>query len=148
MPRRKDSIGYVLVHECPWWVSVLVAGLVYGLMRWVPPLIVTENVFFRLVLPNLPKLAPLAGLVFLGLGALSLWRQGLESWVARRRASRGDAPRPEGLPPATTPAMTSPPSCPACGSPMVKRQARRGRNAGGSFWGCSRYPDCRGTRGM
>jgi hypothetical protein len=37
-------------------------------------------------------------------------------------------------------------SCPRCGSPMRRRTARRGRNAGGQFWGCSRYPSCTGTR--
>lgn len=36
--------------------------------------------------------------------------------------------------------------CPRCGSAMVRRTARRGRNAGGSFWGCSKYPRCKGTR--
>lgn len=34
------------------------------------------------------------------------------------------------------------PTC-RCGSPMVIRVARRGANAGGRFWGCSRYPACR-----
>jgi len=34
--------------------------------------------------------------------------------------------------------------CPRCGSPMVLRTARTGPNAGGQFWGCSRFPDCRG----
>lgn len=28
---------------------------------------------------------------------------------------------------------------------MVKRTARRGKNAGNSFWGCSKYPKCRET---
>jgi restriction system protein len=37
------------------------------------------------------------------------------------------------------------PGCPNCGSEMKLREARRGANAGGKFWGCSRYPDCRGT---
>jgi restriction system protein len=36
--------------------------------------------------------------------------------------------------------------CPLCGSPMVLRTARRGPNAGQGFWGCSRYPNCRGTQ--
>jgi ssDNA-binding Zn-finger/Zn-ribbon topoisomerase 1 len=31
---------------------------------------------------------------------------------------------------------------------MVKKTARRGRNAGKSFWGCPRYPRCRSTRNM
>jgi DNA-binding helix-hairpin-helix protein with protein kinase domain len=34
-------------------------------------------------------------------------------------------------------------SCPRCGSRMVKR---RNRSRGNYFWGCSRYPSCRGTR--
>lgn len=38
------------------------------------------------------------------------------------------------------------PLCPDCGSAMVKRMARRGRRAGHSFWGCTRYPECFGTR--
>jgi restriction system protein len=37
-------------------------------------------------------------------------------------------------------------TCPVCHSPMVLRTARRGQNAGQSFWGCSQYPKCRGTR--
>lgn len=39
-------------------------------------------------------------------------------------------------------------ACPRCGQPMVKRMARRGRNAGSYFFGCSRYPVCKGTRNI
>ena len=35
------------------------------------------------------------------------------------------------------------PSCPQCGSAMRRRSGRRG-----AFWGCSRYPSCRGTRNI
>jgi restriction system protein len=38
------------------------------------------------------------------------------------------------------------PVCPKCGSQMKLREARRRANADGKFWGCTRYPDCRGTR--
>jgi restriction system protein len=38
------------------------------------------------------------------------------------------------------------PKCPLCNSEMVKRVAKRGDNAGKAFWGCSRYPSCKGTR--
>ena len=31
------------------------------------------------------------------------------------------------------------PSCPECGSDMIIKTARRGRNAGGQFYGCSQY---------
>jgi restriction system protein len=39
----------------------------------------------------------------------------------------------------------SAPPCPQCGAPMKHRTARKGAKAGSSFWGCSRYPQCRGT---
>lgn len=39
-------------------------------------------------------------------------------------------------------------ACPVCQNPMVMRTARRGKNAGNSFWGCSRFPKCRGTRSI
>ena len=32
------------------------------------------------------------------------------------------------------------PACPVCGSPMVRRTARRGANAGRDFWACIRFP--------
>ena len=33
------------------------------------------------------------------------------------------------------------PTCPKCESPMVQRNGKYG-----AFWGCTRYPECRGTR--
>lgn len=38
------------------------------------------------------------------------------------------------------------PVCPKCGKLMRKMIARKGRNAGGAFWSCTGYPDCKGTR--
>jgi len=38
------------------------------------------------------------------------------------------------------------PNCPLCGKPMALRTARKGARAGTQFWGCSGYPECRGTR--
>jgi ATP-dependent DNA helicase RecQ len=38
------------------------------------------------------------------------------------------------------------PGCPVCGKPMMLRTARKGKNAGGKFWGCSNYPSCKGTK--
>lgn len=36
--------------------------------------------------------------------------------------------------------------CPKCGSPMVQRIAQKGSQAGNRFWGCTRFPACRGVR--
>jgi restriction system protein len=37
------------------------------------------------------------------------------------------------------------PSCPACGSAMQQRTARKGANQGKAFWGCRSFPQCRAT---
>lgn len=38
------------------------------------------------------------------------------------------------------------PDCPTCGKDMVLRTARRGKLSGSRFWGCSGFPECKGTR--
>jgi len=38
-------------------------------------------------------------------------------------------------------------TCAECGAPMVLRRAAKGFKPGSSFWGCSRYPQCRATHG-
>ena len=53
---------------------------------------------------------------------------------------------PTGLQTVRPPTGSATPSCPQCGSPMIRRMARRGRRAGRGFWGCSRYPRCTATR--
>lgn len=42
--------------------------------------------------------------------------------------------------------IDTPPLCPRCGAPMILRMAKRGFNAGTQFFGCSKYPSCRGKR--
>ena len=37
------------------------------------------------------------------------------------------------------------PLCPICSQAMIKRTARKGKNAGNTFWGCSQFPNCRGV---
>ena len=53
----------------------------------------------------------------------------------RRGARGGTRPAKDSVPP--------PPTCPACGKPMVKRNAK---STGTPFWGCSAYPACKTIR--
>lgn len=49
--------------------------------------------------------------------------------------------------PASSPGQTAATlTCPVCQSAMIKRTAKQGANVGNEFWGCSRYPACKGTR--
>jgi four helix bundle suffix protein len=67
-----------------------------------------------------------------------------EQLAAMRRAERA---KQQGSDPAGPPQPPEDaPHCPKCGQTMVLRTARQGPNAGSQFWGCSGYPDCRGTR--
>lgn len=71
---------------------------------------------------------------------------GIRAWAAKvteHQKARHIANLRESHSPA--PAGGPPPFCPRCGSPMVKRMSRR--NAG-RFWGCPKYPACRGIRKM
>ena len=47
---------------------------------------------------------------------------------------------------ATLQGSTEQTTCPKCGSPMVMRETRNGPNVGKMFWGCPRFPACRGVR--
>ncbi|HEY6872285.1 MAG TPA: restriction endonuclease [Geobacteraceae bacterium] len=37
------------------------------------------------------------------------------------------------------------PTCPQCDVKMTLRESKKGRNTGGQFWGCVRYPRCKQT---
>lgn len=62
------------------------------------------------------------------------------------REAKASAPR-EGsaLGPQSSSSSIAGPRCPRCANPMVRREAKRGASVGRAFYGCSRYPACRGT---
>jgi restriction system protein len=57
----------------------------------------------------------------------------------RRRRDQTDRSDPSDL------SDLKPPVCPQCGGLMALRTAKTGKNAGSQFWGCTGYPDCKGT---
>ena len=74
---------------------------------------------------------------------------------AKASVSSSAAPSPQGAVPrrpaasvykATASTAEAAPSCPVCQASMRLRTARKGVKAGSTFWGCSSYPACRGTR--
>jgi restriction system protein len=87
----------------------------------------------------------------------------LMGMINAARASLGSAPataaaspapqgamkvEPQAAPmrPVEAPSVTATPSCPVCSRAMTMRTAKRGANAGGTFWGCTGYPSCKGVR--
>ncbi|WP_150303326.1 restriction endonuclease [Pseudomonas saliphila] len=67
----------------------------------------------------------------------------LKPWLAQRHAAPTEPKVAEPAQPAHQPVSENP-MCPVCNSTMIKRLAKRGANAGNAFWGCSKYPGCRG----
>lgn len=63
-----------------------------------------------------------------------------------KQSLTASAQHPASKPQVVQQAAADGPSCPQCGSGMVKRTARKGGNAGAEFWGCSKFPTCRGVR--
>jgi restriction system protein len=62
------------------------------------------------------------------------------------REAKASTPREDSaVKPHSSSSSISAPGCPRCASPMVRREAKRGANVGRAFYGCSRYPTCRGT---
>ena len=68
----------------------------------------------------------------------------------KKGATTSDSQNPRPAPPSSpanpTQPTENPSKCPVCNSPMVLRTARKGVNAGSKFWGCSQFPNCRGTK--
>jgi restriction system protein len=65
-----------------------------------------------------------------------------EQLAAARIAERNRKDRTD----QTDPTDLKTPVCPLCGRPMTLRTARKGPQAGSQFWGCTGYPECRGTQ--
>jgi restriction system protein len=63
-----------------------------------------------------------------------------------RQAQRSTGAAALGQAPVDPPSAVSVPSCPLCAKPMIQRIARKGASAGASFWGCTTFPSCKGTR--
>ena len=55
-----------------------------------------------------------------------------------------EKPVEEADPKVTTSEIEEQPKCPKCGAEMIRRKATRGKNTGKEFYGCSKFPKCRG----
>ena len=73
-------------------------------------------------------------------GLIQQAKASLNAGLAAAPSAKARAAVPAPMP------VASAPVCPVCASSMVRRTAKKGTNAGSQFWGCSKYPACRGTR--
>jgi restriction system protein len=80
MARKNESLLNLLVNF-PWWVSVLVSGIAFVLLRFVLPSIEFQNILANSFAKSLSSVAPIIALVFLIPAPISA----LRSWQKRTR---------------------------------------------------------------
>ena len=130
MGRKNEGILDLLI-ELPWWGSVIVSAVIYGVLKWILPIISFDNVFFKGMAQALPNKAGFIAFVFLIPAPFSA----LNSWRKRQRLDKHAEVKLE---------QTD--ICPRCNKQLQLKIARKGPNAGSKFYGCSGFPDCKFTK--
>ena len=68
-------------------------------------------------------------------------------WRAMESASTEPPAQAKAVQEPSPDALSAPPACPRCGTPMVLREVKKkGPRQGTKFWGCPNFPKCRGVR--
>lgn len=151
MPRRnrkspvEGSID--LASRLPWWLCLAMVALSYytlhALAASPAPVVQSTTDMGNAIVPIMLRagaqigqyIVPLLFTVAAILSGIRFFRQRGASDVS---ASIGRQ--------ASHPTVNATPACPKCNAPMAQRRARRGNNIGETFWGCTQYPSCKGTR--
>lgn len=135
--RGAERIFVQCKHWKAWQVPVTVVRELFGVVvanRASGGIVVTSGTFSREAM----AFAQQSGITLLdGPAVLQLVAAGRMIQTAHPPVAQ---PPQQAMP---TPAPGTP-TCPICLSPMVLRRARRGQRAGSAFWGCMRYPGCKG----
>jgi hypothetical protein len=163
MARQRTSVFEDIMEitaRLPWWVGVVLALVLYVWLHSVAsqpiPAMTGDpkqmgdfvgKQLGRTFALYLQYILPICCLLGAGVSAYRQHRSkaGGELGKPAARRSFGRAPGTTQPQPAHSASETA---CPMCGAPMVKRRAKKGASAGQEFWGCSGYPQCRGTRSI
>lgn len=70
----------------------------------------------------------------------------LKRWISNNSTAAPVAPASRKA--EATAALPAAPLCPVCNEKMTIRTVKRGSNIGAKFWGCIKFPVCRGVRNL
>ncbi len=149
--RPKSSLAediLAIVSKMPWWVAMALAVISYVTLHSYAGQPTNFSSTSAIQISSYMMPAILKGLATAGqfIMPILFCAAALMSWVRQRKhASNLLAVSDVSTEQHQANAGVSP-SCPICSSQMVLRVSKRGSNAGKSFWGCSQYPRCKGTR--
>lgn len=147
--RQSDSLVVDVLNSLrngPFWLGPVLAAVAYvGLSvggKWSPP--AKDQPFAIDTVARLTfGAAAVKGAPWIAAAILAVWAVIQLSKLSQRPNLASEYPRPHDD---EKPSVTANPTCPACGSVMKLRTARKGANVGSQFWGCSRFPACRTTQ--
>ena len=151
MPRRNrksPAEGFIdLASRLPWWLCLALGVLSYYTLHTFavspPPAIQSTRDVGNALIPILLRSAAMVGQYALPmLFTVGAILSGIRTLRQRRAAGLSAI---NGQQPGNS-TFSATPICPKCNAPMAQRRARRGNNVGETFWGCTHYPGCKGTR--
>lgn len=163
MARRRRESGFEasvgIASLLPWWLGIILAMVSYLVLHQIAQTPVVPSVdskdiagsiagqFYPTLWHTLATFGQyLLPVIFL-LGAVGSAVKAYRNRTGIRRVQDRPAPeRPAKGPAASAGVRSAAPVCPSCGEAMVRRVSKRGANSGREFWGCSRYPTCKGIR--
>ncbi len=145
--KRKSTAEDVveLVSRLHWGAGVTLAILSYVILHWYVGQGITaateiENIsrnFLQTILHVFAQIGQyIFPLLFLFGAVMSLLKSKKQKNVSQDRKVANETPQVDN---------NANPICPKCGAEMIHRVAKKGSNAGNSFWGCSSFPKCRST---
>lgn len=73
-----------MLTTVPWWVSVILSGIVYLLVAFVLPMWESDNLFLQAIIKGVPPFAPYVALIFLLPAPVSIFKR----WQKRRLLDR------------------------------------------------------------
>lgn len=164
MARKRTSAFediIAIIAKLPWWIGVVLALIFYVWLHHVATqpastspadvkqmgAFVGEQIWHTLA-TILQYILPACSLIGAGISAYKKFLQGNQSsrFTPTKETSDVGFGRERGQ--LSTEGNSSTPNCDMCGAAMVKRVAKKGANAGEAFWGCTKFPQCRGTRAI
>ena len=130
---------FELLKVVPAWVGPVLAVIAFVVCRFLIPLIFpSKDGSFDAASMIRSILVMLSW--FVAGGILLIWIIA-QAWKLFNPSTGAAASQSPGGTP-----TSSAPRCPTCGCEMALRTARKGAQSGSQFWGCPKYPACRGTR--
>lgn len=148
--KRKSSPAedfIVVASKLPYWAALVLAVISYFLLHAYATqptnIVVAPGQIASAMIPSVLKGLATAGqyampILFVSAAILSWFRRSKPNSLQKVSTSSTQSP--------SHVRNSNSPSCPLCSGDMVRREAKRGANVGRAFWGCTKYPTCKGTR--